>query len=153
MTRGSVSKTLPEVCAYDVGSGGPKPSATVPAARKTGVVRRGKTSSAAPILPRPATRLLQEPSTVRSPKESSGLDSWLGPVPTSAPQGPVAEVCRDVGLSDLDLCEDVREVGRRDREPLTHRGRLGRRRRPWRENGRDDREGRYRRDLAFPGRR
>ena len=104
MTRGSVSKTLPEVCAYDVDPGGPKPAATGPAARNTGVVRRGKSSSAAPIRPRPATRLLQEPSTVRRPKESSGLGSWLGPVPISAPHGPVADVVFATWASATLIC-------------------------------------------------
>src|SRR3954451_205174 len=73
MTRGSVSKTLPEVWLYDVGPPPPNAAGTGPATRNTGVVRRGKSSSAAPILALPGTRLLQEPSTVRSPKESSGL--------------------------------------------------------------------------------
>src|SRR3954453_7887098 len=48
ITRGSVSKTFPEVWSYDVVPGGPK--AAGPALRKTGVVSRGNSSSAAPIL-------------------------------------------------------------------------------------------------------
>src|SRR4051812_29898466 len=70
MVRGRVSKTLPEFCLYDDGAGGPKAGGLDSASANTGVVRRGKTSSAAPILALPGTRLLQEPSTVRSPNES-----------------------------------------------------------------------------------
>ena len=98
------------------------------AAAKTGVVSRGNTTSAAPWVSCPATRLLQDPSTVRSPKDTSGLASWLSE-PSSAPQGPVVgRGVRDVIFRDLDLFQDVREVRRGHRESLTHcRGCRGRR--------------------------
>src|SRR3954447_23774798 len=49
-------------------------------------------------------RLLQEPSTVRRPNESRGLGSWWGPVPRSAPQGPVALVVFATWASAILIC-------------------------------------------------
>ncbi len=43
------------------------------AALNSGLVSRGKVWSAAPYLSWPRIRLLQEPSTVRRPNDSSGL--------------------------------------------------------------------------------
>ncbi len=59
---------------------GPASSAVL----KTGSVSRGKVWSAAPYFAWPGCRLLQLPSTVRRPKETSGLSIWLGPVPIIA---------------------------------------------------------------------
>ena len=74
------------------GAGGMKAAGTGSASRNSGVVRRGNFWSAAPNVSWPGIRLLHDPSTVRSPREIRGLGIWFGPVPTSAPHGPVAEV-------------------------------------------------------------
>ncbi|MNY59421.1 hypothetical protein D3C86_1958700 [compost metagenome] len=53
---------------------GPGPSGSNGSAvRNTGVVMRGNTVSAAPNRLRPSTRLLNDPSTVRSPNATSVL--------------------------------------------------------------------------------
>src|SRR4051812_16980838 len=75
IVRGRVSNTLPEFCLYDDGVGGPNNGGLDSASEKTGVESRGNSWSAAPIWSLPATRLLHEPSTVRSPIDTSGLGS------------------------------------------------------------------------------
>src|SRR3954468_2466976 len=91
--RGCVSNVRPECCAYDViGPAGPNSGGFDSACRKSGVVRRGNTGSAAPKVSRPGIRLLQLPSTVRRPYDVIGSGTWFGPGPTRAPHGPVAEV-------------------------------------------------------------
>ncbi len=104
MTRGCESKTSPFFCAYDVGPGGPKPVGTSSAALNTGVTCRGNGWSAAPKFSRPGMRLLHEPSTVRRPYEERASGIWLGPVPTSAPQGPVADVVLATCVSAILIC-------------------------------------------------
>ena len=52
----------------------------------------------------PGTRLLHEPSTVRSPAETNGLAIWFGPVPIRAPHGPVSDVVFATWASAILIC-------------------------------------------------
>src|SRR4051794_19329665 len=94
MTRGSESVTTPLFCAYDVAlptaCPGTPANVTGCAGRKIGVVKRLNFKSAAPKNSWPGTRLLNDPSTVRSPIGSCGFGfpnrlTWLGPGPRSCP--------------------------------------------------------------------
>src|SRR4051794_24647706 len=92
IVRGRVSNTSLFLFAYDelvtAGLPGPrKPAGTPSASWNFGVVSRGKTSSAAANRVRSGNRLLQEPSTVRSPKEDRRSGIWNAPGPTSAAHG------------------------------------------------------------------
>ena len=83
------------------------------------MVRRGNAWSAAPNVSWPGCRLLHEPSTVRRPNESSGLGDLIRAVAEQrAARAGQRRRVGDVGLGDLDLLEDEREVGRGDRESL-----------------------------------
>ena len=94
ITRGWESMTTfpASFWAYEVGPGGPTGSAAVigSAARKFGLVNRGKGTSAAANVSRPGNRLLQDPSTVRRPNVVSRSGIWSGAVPTRVPQGSAA---------------------------------------------------------------
>src|SRR6476659_6060581 len=80
-TRGSESNTFPDFWAYDDDPGGPKPGGTSSAARKDGVLILGKSWSAEPKVSWPGCRLLHDPSTVRSPLDTSGLGIWFTSLP------------------------------------------------------------------------
>src|SRR3954453_13248621 len=91
-TRGSESNTSPVFWAYDdeatAGDPGPKkPAPTPSAALKDAVLILGKSWSAEPNVSWPGCRLLHEPSTVRSPLDTSGLGIWFVSVPIRVEQG------------------------------------------------------------------
>ncbi len=73
---------------------------------------RGNTWSAEPKVSWPGWRLLHDPSTVRSPLDTSGLGIWSVSVPTSVPQG-LAAVSVFACRSAISICfrMNFRSVG------------------------------------------
>ncbi len=128
-TRGWESKTFPVFWEYDeigtAGLPGPKKPAGTPSARRN--VGMGGAGRAGPRRERRTAGEQVVARAVDGP-QPVGAEPVGDLVRPGADQGPARVLGRQgrgVVLGDLDLLQDEREVGGRDREALTHRRRTG----------------------------